>query len=108
MFCPKCGSLLRPEKRDGSIVFVCPSCGYESSGSEGGPELATSISRAREETVALVESSAEVAAPKVKALCPNCGHNEAYMTMVQTRSADEPPTRIYRCVKCGYVWREYA
>ncbi|MEM4865380.1 MAG: hypothetical protein QXY09_02690 [Acidilobaceae archaeon] len=27
---------------------------------------------------------------------------------MQTRAADEPPTRFYRCTKCGYTWREYA
>jgi len=28
--------------------------------------------------------------------------------MIQTRAADEPPTRFYRCTKCGHTWREYA
>jgi DNA-directed RNA polymerase subunit M len=25
----------------------------------------------------------------------------------QTRAADEPETKIYRCVKCQHSWREY-
>ena len=25
----------------------------------------------------------------------------------QTRAADEPETRIYRCCKCNHSWREY-
>jgi len=39
--------------------------------------------------------------------CPKCGHNEAYYWFMQTRAADEPPTRFYKCTRCGYVWREY-
>ncbi|MCD6114052.1 MAG: transcription factor S, partial [Thermoprotei archaeon] len=39
--------------------------------------------------------------------CPKCGNREAYVWMMQTRAADEPPTRFYRCTKCGYTWREY-
>ncbi|MCK4973458.1 MAG: transcription factor S, partial [Candidatus Heimdallarchaeota archaeon] len=27
--------------------------------------------------------------------------------MVQTRSADESPTRFFRCTACGETWREY-
>ncbi|MBI2112883.1 transcription factor S, partial [Candidatus Woesearchaeota archaeon] len=26
----------------------------------------------------------------------------------QTRGADEPETRFFRCTKCNYTWREYA
>jgi DNA-directed RNA polymerase, subunit M/Transcription elongation factor TFIIS len=39
--------------------------------------------------------------------CPKCGNHEAYYWMIQTRAADEPPTRFYKCVKCGHTWREY-
>jgi len=45
--------------------------------------------------------------PKTKAECPKCGHNEAFFILRQTRAADEPETRIYRCVKCSHSWREY-
>ncbi|RLG10996.1 MAG: transcription factor S, partial [Thaumarchaeota archaeon] len=40
-------------------------------------------------------------------ICPKCGNREAYYWAVQTRSADEPMTRFFRCTKCGYTWREY-
>ncbi len=45
--------------------------------------------------------------PKTRVECPKCGHYEAFWVMRQTRAADEPTTRIYRCVKCGNTWREY-
>ncbi len=28
-FCPKCGSMLLPEKRGGKLILRCPECGYE-------------------------------------------------------------------------------
>ena len=46
--------------------------------------------------------------PKVKVKCPECGNNEAAYWMEQTRSADEAPTRFYRCTKCRFTWREYS
>jgi len=39
--------------------------------------------------------------------CPTCGNNEAFWVLRQTRAADEPETKIYRCVKCSHSWREY-
>ncbi|GAI80517.1 unnamed protein product, partial [marine sediment metagenome] len=44
---------------------------------------------------------------KVKQDCPKCGHREAEAWQEQTRSADEPSTSFFRCVKCKYTWREY-
>lgn len=45
--------------------------------------------------------------PTTRVECPKCGHTTAYWHLRQTRAADEPPTRIYRCTKCGATWREY-
>ncbi|KAK5173898.1 RNA polymerase III C11 subunit [Saxophila tyrrhenica] len=40
--------------------------------------------------------------------CANdrCDGKEAYFKQMQTRSADEPMTSIYKCVECGTQWRE--
>ncbi|MEM0142231.1 MAG: zinc ribbon domain-containing protein [Candidatus Rehaiarchaeum fermentans] len=40
--------------------------------------------------------------------CPKCGQKKIVSWMEQTRSADEPPTRFYKCANCGYTWREYS
>ena len=45
--------------------------------------------------------------PKSRIPCPECGHTEAFFVIRQTRAADEPETRIYRCCKCNHSWREY-
>ena len=44
----------------------------------------------------------------IKMECKKCGHDEAVWWMFQTRSADEPTTRFYRCSKCRYTWRDYS
>ncbi len=40
-------------------------------------------------------------------ICDDCGHGVAWYTIKQTGSADEPPTRFFKCKACGYRWREY-
>ncbi|PNS20089.1 transcription factor S [Sphaceloma murrayae] len=36
----------------------------------------------------------------------NCPSTEAYFRQLQIRSADEPMTTFYKCVKCTKEWRE--
>ena len=36
-----------------------------------------------------------------------CHNQEGVWWSLQTRSADEPETRFYRCVKCNHTWRDY-
>lgn len=45
--------------------------------------------------------------PKVKEICPKCNNNEAETWQMQMRSADEPSTHFFRCLKCKFTWREY-
>jgi len=97
MFCPKCGSLLI--SKNGKLV--CP---------EHGPvekEVTFKEKSKTKKDVGVMKEKPEVH-PKTKAQCPKCGNNEAYYWVVQTRAADEPPTRFYKCTKCGHVWREYS
>jgi DNA-directed RNA polymerase III subunit RPC11 len=43
---------------------------------------------------------------KTEVRCEKCGHNEAFFTEVQIRSADEPATLFFCCANCRYRWRE--
>jgi DNA-directed RNA polymerase subunit M len=99
MFCPKCGSII--VNKNGKLV--CSSCGYEVK--EG--KIKEKQKKTPKKEVKLMKENPEVH-PKTKAKCPKCGNNEAYYWVVQTRAADEPPTRFYKCTKCGHVWREYS
>ena len=103
MFCPKCHSIMMPQRNDkGGEVLVCTKCGYTKP-----IEGSTVIKEKVEEKEMVVIEGDEGILPKTKIECPKCGNNEAYWRMEQTRAADEPETRIYRCTKCGYTWREY-
>lgn len=117
MFCPKCGGLMVPRKKNGKTILVCSKCGYiidpsasKSSNRISGYKLTTKIEHSEKDKIIVIDEAKQ---PKVLPIthdvtCPKCGHHEAYYWLVQTRRADEPPTRFFKCTKCGYVWREYA
>ena len=114
-FCPKCGGIMRPMRINGKLYMVCTRCGYKEEVKDTG--VVTVYSRSvkikhgpREKTVVINEPEVPRTASLLKGVvrCPKCGSDEVYVWMVQTRSADEPPTRFYKCARCGYTWREYA
>ena len=104
MFCPKCGSILRPKEKAGKRVLYCD-CGFSKA---PGEEASTEI---RETTMGVkkiqVVENVEIN-PKIKAKCEKCANTIAYYWTQQTRGADEPETRFFKCSKCNYTWREYA
>ncbi len=82
--------------------YVCNQCGNEME--INNTERFTTSAKTKESTV-ISEDVATL--PKTRILCPKCENTEAYFVIRQTRSADEPETRIYRCCKCNHSWREY-
>ncbi len=107
-FCPKCGSIMVPKKSGRTTVYVCPSCGYvKQSGNR--IVLRKRVEHKETEKTFIIDSTESYKSlPKTTGVrCPVCENTEAYYYVIQTRRADEPPTRIYRCTKCGHVWREY-
>ena len=104
MFCPKCGSILRPKDKSGKKVLYC-SCGFTKAPTgETSTEIKEIGSAARKiEVVENIETN-----PKIKITCEKCGNKAAYYWTQQTRGADEPETRFFKCTKCNYTWREYA
>lgn len=102
-FCPKCEARLK--LADSESEFQCPKCGYSEKGSkstkqvkvEGGSTINVLDADEKKESL-----------PVIKIDCEKCGNNEAVWWMLQTRSADEPTTQFYRCIKCSYTWRNYA
>jgi len=111
-FCPRCGSLMVVRKVDDKLMFVCPNCGYTEEVKSGSSVqlavLRKEIKHSEKEKIVVVDPNINwKAMPKTRVTCPRCGYHEAYVWVVQTRRADEPPTRFFKCVRCGYVWREY-
>lgn len=109
-FCSRCGSVMYPRATPEGQVLFCPRCGH-SEGVEAGIEvyrIRREVRHApREKTLVVGEQPA--GAHVVRGVrCDKCGWEEAYFWMLQTRAADEPATRFYRCTRCGHTWREYA
>jgi transcription factor S len=104
MFCSKCGSILRPKEKSGKKVLYC-NCGFSKElDSETGAEIKETVEASKKiEVVENIEIN-----PKVKIKCEKCGNGVAYYWIQQTRGADEPETRFFKCAKCEHTWREYA
>ena len=107
-FCPKCKSLMMPSRKEGKTILKCSRCGYEEEVSEKTKGFVEKVTRVEKKPEIVVWEGVKVEVlPKTRVECPRCHNLEAYWWTVQTRAADEPPTRFYRCTKCGYTWREY-
>jgi len=105
-YCPRCGTLLLPKKKNGKTILVCSKCGYsEENKPDKGYRVKGKIYHHPSQKIYVAEE--RVLLPRTKIICPKCGNNEAYYWMQQTRSGDEPMTRFFRCTKCNYTWREY-
>ena len=100
-FCPKCGAMLMPV--DG--VLTCNNCGYSKDlTSTSKYEVSEKIEA--EDTVKMLGRDVDVG-PLTNETCPECGNDRATYKLLQTRSADEAPTRIFTCTKCKHTWRAY-
>ena len=102
-FCPKCEVRLKQNNSS----MECPKCGYSEGGSQNikkSNEKENSVS----EFNVLNENEGKEALSTIKIDCEKCGNDQAVWWMLQTRSADEPTTQFYRCLKCNYTWRNYA
>ena len=103
MFCPKCGCILRPTDKGGKRVLAC-GCGYVAGKSENFNLKEKGTENKKIEVV----DSKIIALPRIEAVCPKCEHKKAYYWTKQTRAADEPETRFFKCEKCEHTWREYS
>ncbi|MBU1198554.1 MAG: transcription factor S [Nanoarchaeota archaeon] len=104
MFCPKCGSLLKPKTEKKKKVLAC-SCGYTSKDLESA-EIKEDMAKDEKE-IEVVEENDSVL-PETDVKCPECGHDKAGYWMLQTRAGDEPETKFLKCRKCKHVWRDYS
>lgn len=106
IFCPKCGSLLKP-KKDGSKTVMFCSCGFTNKDVSSTKISESSVKKKDEAKFAVVGSEEDSVLPLTNAECPKCGHKKAFYWLVQTRAGDEPETKFLRCEKCRHTWRDY-
>lgn len=104
-FCDDCGGIIVPEKEDGQTSFKCRKCGepHESNGED----MVISEKKREEDRALIGEAGEEDTLPKIDEQCSECENEQAYWWMEQTRAADEPETRFFRCTECAHTWREY-
>ncbi|EGV60864.1 RNA polymerase III C11 subunit [Yamadazyma tenuis] len=98
--------LLSSEDGD-SNKFYCPTCPYEFKIS-GFQMFDKKVLPRKEVDDVLGGEGAWDNVDQTPAQCPrdSCGGDKAYFFQLQIRSADEPMTTFYKCVKCSHQWRE--
>jgi transcription factor S len=103
MFCPKCGSLLKPKADKKKKVLAC-SCGYTSKDIDSAT-IKEKVTKEDKEVSVVEEKDDNL--PLTDAECPECGNTKARYWLQQTRAGDEPETKFLKCTKCKHVWRDY-
>ena len=117
MFCPKCGTLSFPSP-SGDISCTNYKCGYTGPAKlviKGADGEDVDLSNIKSETKAqkreyeVIKDSDKMQGILTKDtyMCPKCDCVEVYAYLEQTRSSDEPETRMLTCKECGNGWREY-
>lgn len=119
-FCEDCDSLLQPKKHpeSGEVLSYCPDCEEFKDGEVSNPGTIAIPNEAREDIendpeggrmlILEDDDNRTVGRPSKEMYCPNCQSNEdVEYWEIQTRSADESPTRFFKCLTCEKQWREY-
>lgn len=106
-FCDACGSMMRAQ--DDVMVCSNDACGAVAEKDERlAQTFTTTQEQSTDDVIETEEGLADEGKPTATDVtCEECGHGEAWYTIKQTASADEPPTRFFKCKNCGYRWREY-
>jgi DNA-directed RNA polymerase subunit M len=106
-FCDECGTMM--VSRDGMMVCTNDDCGEEAEQDEALAEQFVSTESQSDSDVIETEEGAnfEGKPTATDVVCDECGNREAWYTIKQTGSADEPPTRFFKCTGCGHRWRGY-
>ncbi|MWV39455.1 transcription factor S [Natrialba sp. INN-245] len=106
-FCDDCGSMMKAHGE--RMVCTNDDCDASSERDrDREDEFVTTESQILDDVIESDEGANFEGKPKATdVVCDECGTEEAWYTIKQTASADEPPTRFFKCTECGYRWREY-
>lgn len=106
-FCDECGSMMRT--MGSKMVCTNDDCGATvEKDEERAAEFVSTEAQDDSDVIETEEGADFEGKPTANDVtCDKCGHGVAWYTIKQTASADEPPTRFFKCKECGYRWREY-
>lgn len=92
-----------------SDKMVCSNCDARvPKDEERAEEFVSTESQTFDDVIETEEGAADEGKPTMDVVCEDCGHDRAWYTIKQTASADEPPTRFFKCTECGHRWRGYS
>ncbi|ACV12531.1 transcription termination factor Tfs [Halorhabdus utahensis DSM 12940] len=105
-FCEECGSMMHADGEE----MVCQSCGYrEAKDQDLADDFVSTQDQTDDDLIETEEDANFEGKPTADdVVCDECGHGVAWYTIKQTGSADEPPTRFFKCKECGHRWRGYS
>lgn len=123
-FCPNCGGMMLPFEEEVEIeesadekaeepqkeikrYLKCNRCTYKKDLSEETKEEYSVEKKIESEDTVIMRGDESGMKSTVREICPKCGHDRASYELLQTRSADEAPTRFFTCEKCHHKWRGY-
>ncbi|MEM0143305.1 MAG: hypothetical protein QXL94_05065 [Candidatus Parvarchaeum sp.] len=105
MFHDKCGSLLVRKKANETMEAYCPNC-KEFIPSSMLRKSEPVINKANESRpFAIISDESKDNAP-IERHCENCGFDRAYEYVMPPMHGDEDELIMYKCAKCGKVYRE--
>ena len=107
-FCPKCGTVLRQEKKDEKIIMKCGKCGYNVDFELEKHKVQLYTLKTKKEII-VVGNKPEEGYKNDNIIfhkCPFCDHEKAYVKFQGVLWGDEDTIEIYECVKCGKSCRE--
>ena len=104
-FCPHCDTRL---KKNDDGLLACSKCQFVK-------EKTVNITKEKSEDANsefLVMDESDMNQAKglestVPIDCEKCHNKEGVSWTFQTRSADEPETKFFRCTKCNHTWRDF-
>jgi len=102
-FCPLDGSLLQIFTTP-TNHFACPTCPYSQPIIQ--PQISKSYPTRKKVDDILGGEKAWENVDRTMSVCPGCSYGEAYFMQMQIRSADEPMSVFYKCVKCSHQWND--
>lgn len=104
-YCPTCANMLLVEYDGvGDLRYFCQTCPYIYKIDRKLSKKVPLKRKEKDDVLGGDEEWKNVA--QTEATCPECNNHKAYYQELQTRSADEPATLFFKCVKCGHQWRE--